>query len=102
MRYRDAVLRTAGEPNNPVMGVLGLAGETGEVVELVKKLTFHGRSFDRQRMVEELGDVRWYMEYLAACFDISMAEIEQENVKKLEARYPNGFVKTETDHQVVS
>lgn len=89
--YRDAVLRTAGSRGNKVMGIMGLCGESGEVAEAIKKQMFHGRPIDRAKMIEELGDVRWYLEYLADCYDISMREIEEHNVAKLEKRYPKGF-----------
>lgn len=90
--YRDAVLRTAGELGNISMGGLGLAGEAGEVADEIKKIAYHAKPFDRDKMVKELGDVRWYLEYVAACWEIPMREIEEKNMEKLAKRYPTGFV----------
>lgn len=97
MGYREEVLRTAGHQRNMGMGALGLAGEAGEVADEIKKYVFHNKPVDRDSMLKELGDVRWYLEYLAHCFGFSMEEIEQANVAKLRSRYPDGFTKhTET------
>ena len=41
--------------------MLGICGEAGEVAELVKKFTFHGKEYDRGKLVDELGDLMWYI-----------------------------------------
>jgi NTP pyrophosphatase (non-canonical NTP hydrolase) len=89
--YRDAVLRTAGSRDNKVMGVMGLCGEAGEVADVIKKQMFHGHPIDKAAMMKELGDVRWYLEYLADCYGLTMREIEEANMAKLAKRYPEGF-----------
>lgn len=90
MNYREEVLRTAGS-TDLAMGALGLAGETGEVVDLLKKHLYHGKPLDRIKLVKELGDVRWYMEYLMAATNVTMEEVEATNVTKLRIRFPEGF-----------
>lgn len=97
MSYRNSVMRTC--PNFGTdslkeklgLGALGLAGEAGEVVDLIKKVLHHGKPLDREKLIKEMGDVRWYLEYLAATVGVTMEEIEAANTAKLEARYPNGF-----------
>jgi NTP pyrophosphatase (non-canonical NTP hydrolase) len=92
--YREEVKRTAERSLYSILfGALGLAGETGEVVEIVKKYYFHGKPLDTNHLVEELGDVRWYLECLCIAANVSMEEVERRNVEKLRKRYPNGFVK---------
>ena len=90
MTYREEVLRTSGS-TDLAMGALGLAGETGEVVDLLKKHLYHGKPLDRTALVKELGDIRWYLEYIMAASDISMEEVEAMNVAKLRKRFPEGF-----------
>lgn len=90
--YRQEVLRTAGSEGNITMGALGLAGEAGEVADEIKKIVFHGKVTNRETILKELGDVRWYLEYLAHAFGFTMDEIEFANMEKLRARYPKGFV----------
>lgn len=71
---------------------LGLAGEAGEVVELVKKALYHGKPYSRGSIRDELGDVLFYLTWLASRHTISLSEIMEANVEKLKRRYPEGFV----------
>ena len=97
--YRTNVLRTCPNIDKDDvstklgLGALGLAGETGEVVDIIKKVLHHGMPLEevREKIVKELGDVRWYLEYLAMAMNVTMEEIEAVNVAKLRARYPDGF-----------
>lgn len=70
---------------------LGLAGETGEVVDILKKVLFHGHKLDVDKLSYELGDVLFYLTAIATMHNISLADIATMNVRKLRARYPNGF-----------
>ena len=70
---------------------MGLAGETGEVVDYLKKCIYHGHSFNQQKLTEELGDIMWYLSNIATLFAIPINYILDENIKKLEERYPEGF-----------
>ena len=70
---------------------LGLAGECGEVCDIVKKALFQGHALDRAGLIEEAGDVLWYLAELAAGLGVSLEDIAVQNVMKLRRRYPNGF-----------
>lgn len=70
---------------------LGLAGEAGEVADYLKKVIGHGHDFDRETLVKELGDVLWYLAALAYQHQISLAEVAEANIEKLQKRYPEGF-----------
>lgn len=102
--YRNEVLRTCNPDHTAVrvrlcadnnvkllLGGLGLAGEAGEVADLVKKVIFHGNAFDRDKLVKELGDVRWYFELVCEATGITMDEVERTNADKLRKRFPTGF-----------
>lgn len=83
--FKDALL----------MGGLGIAGEAGEVADIVKKVSFHGLAFHndiREDLTLELGDVLWYINFLArrACH-MSIEEIAMRNMEKLRARYGKSF-----------
>jgi len=73
------------------VGGLGLAGETGEVVDLIKKVVSHGHPLDRIKLVEEMGDVLWYLAMLCTLLGVSMEDMAFRNIDKLKRRYPNGF-----------
>lgn len=97
MKYREAVMRNCPDFESTALetklslGGLGLGGEAGEVVDIIKKVLHHKKPLDREKLIEEMGDVRWYLEYLAASIDTTMEEIEQVNIDKLLKRYPDGF-----------
>lgn len=75
---------------------VGLAGEAGEVVDLIKKHVINGHPINRRELAEELGDVLFYLHGLCMHTDLSMDEILQGNIDKLNARYAEGRY---TDHQ---
>lgn len=97
MTYREMVIRNSPRINtDPIetklsLGGLGIAGEAGEVADLIKKNLHHGKPLDRDKLLKELGDVRWYMEYLMLAVGTTMEEVENLNIEKCLARYPNGF-----------
>ena len=70
---------------------MGLAGESGEVIDYLKKCLYHEHKLYKQDLIKELGDVMWYLTNIATFFKIPMSVILEENIKKLEERYPEGF-----------
>lgn len=74
-----------------LMAALGLTGESGEVADILKKVVFHGHDLDKAKLKAELGDVLWYVARLASALDLSLSDIMQHNIDKLQARYPEGF-----------
>lgn len=95
--YRESVLRTITETalvsdkDWLLMGALGLCGEAGESAEVVKKHIFHGIPLDKDKLIKELGDVRWYLEVLCMAVGTGLKEVERLNVDKLQKRYPEKF-----------
>ncbi len=72
-------------------GVLGLCGESGECADIWKKYMHQGHEFDRAHMMEELGDVLWYVAELASGLGVTLEDVAQHNIDKLRKRYPDGF-----------
>lgn len=73
---------------------IGLGSEAGEFQEIVKKIFFQGKELTAEthfHMKRELGDVCWYLANAANALGFTLEEVIQENITKLEARYPNGF-----------
>lgn len=71
--------------------ILGLTEEAGEVAGLMKRQLRNNfrdtGTFTRERYVEELGDVLWYLTACCYCVGTSLEEIWQQNIIKLEKRY---------------
>jgi NTP pyrophosphatase (non-canonical NTP hydrolase) len=74
-----------------VWNALGLAGEAGEAADLVKKGVFHQQGIDYEKLLKELGDVLWYVAAISSTLGVSLEEIMLLNIKKLDARFPEGY-----------
>jgi NTP pyrophosphatase (non-canonical NTP hydrolase) len=74
---------------NVIVPLLGLAGETGEILSEYKKFLRDGPAHKlfKARLVEELGDLLWYLSSAAAKFDISLEEVAHANLAKCRARW---------------
>ena len=75
---------------NVLYAAIGMCGEAGEVSELIKKYAYHGHTIDTEHLARELGDVLWYVSYMADLFGYSLGEIMAMNQEKLTKRYPDG------------
>lgn len=77
--------------------VLGLCTEAGELLDHVKRGIFYGKEADELRVLEEIGDLNWYMYLLLDAINEStgkeytMADIREMNIEKLKKRYPEKF-----------
>jgi len=72
---------------------LGLPAETGEFVEIPKKIFFQGKPLTDAEifhMKRELGDIMWYWIQACRALNLDPNDVIDENVRKLEARYPGG------------
>lgn len=67
-----------------------LPGEAGELFDAVKKWCIYNKPLDRDNVIEELGDMEFYMEGLRMVLDISREETLKANISKLSKRYSNG------------
>lgn len=70
---------------------VGISGEAGELLDAVKKVWIYNKPIDRANIVEELGDLRFYMQGLMTELGITEEEVIQGNVDKLQTRYPIGY-----------
>lgn len=92
--YQKQALRTAAgfsREEELMNAALGLAGESGEVADLIKKYKYQGHHLDRQKVIEEVGDVLYYCSLMAYALNIDLSEVADRNIMKLSTRYPNGF-----------
>ena len=74
---------------------IGLAGEAGELLDTVRKHVFDGQPMDRENVIEEIGDLGFFIEAFLQIIGVSREEIEQRNMAKLSKRYEGGY----TDQQ---
>lgn len=72
---------------------IGLSSEGGEFSEIVKKCVFQGKTLDDDtifHLKRELGDILWYWVNACSALDLDPQDVLEENVRKLEKRYPGG------------
>lgn len=92
--YQRMARRTAGtkrKSDKMEEALLGLAGEVGELCDYYKKHKHQGHDFDCNHMIEEAGDVAWYLAELAEALHTTLETIAERNIEKLRKRYPDGF-----------
>ena len=66
---------------------MGIAGEAGELLDAIKKCTMYHQPLDVKHVIEELGDIEFYMEGLRQELDLDRSHVLSENVMKLSKRY---------------
>lgn len=72
--------------------ILGLMGEVGEVVEHIKKDrrpedSGRRKPLTREKLIDEGGDVLWYLTRLFSEHDIKLSEVMEHNIEKLTKRH---------------
>ncbi len=69
---------------------VGISGEAGELLDAIKKHAVYQKSLNITNVVEELGDLEFFMEGLRATLGISREEVLAKNINKLSVRYHSG------------
>lgn len=73
----------------------GISGEAGELLDAIKRYVVCGKDIDLKNVVEELGDLEFYMEALRQNLSITREQTLTHNMDKLEkgktARYKDGY-----------
>lgn len=83
--------KTGDDPLKSLMvTLLGLAGESGSLLSEYKKWLREGEAYKpfADQVSEELGDILWYLANLASKLNLDLDDIAQENLAKIEERWP--------------
>lgn len=70
---------------------VGICGEAGELLDAIKKHVIYNKPLDCVNVVEELGDIEFYLQMMRTALGIEHHEIIEANVSKLSRRYPQGY-----------
>lgn len=90
--YQNLAQRTSNDQADKVLnGCMGMCGESGECIDILKKTINQGHTLDVDKLVEEIGDVLWYVAETASGLGVTLSEIAHANIAKLQNRYPDGF-----------
>ncbi len=71
--------------------ILGVSGEAGELLDAIKKATIYNKPLDVDNVIEELGDIEFYLEGIRQALAIPRATTILRNMKKLRKRYGEGY-----------
>lgn len=83
----DIVASLTGERMHLLHMAVGAAGEVGELIDAVKKNTIYNKELDRENLIEELGDLEFYLEGIRQGAGITREETLTANKVKLGKRY---------------
>lgn len=67
----------------------GICTEAGEINDCIKKCLDYDQDLNIENLVEELGDMRFYMQAIQNMYGITEKVILQANATKLSIRYKN-------------
>lgn len=73
----------------------GTASESGEIADAVKRHVFYGKPIDCINLIEEAGDVLWYLAVLLNALDSNFDEAMEKNIAKLKARFGDKFTEAQ-------
>lgn len=80
-------------------GAIGIATESGEIMDAIKTAKYYGRKLDKVNLVEEMGDIMWYLAILSDELKVPFEEIWDKNIRKLKSRFPEKFTKKEVNNR---
>ena len=74
---------------------IGVSGEAGELLDAIKKHVMYGKELDVENVIEELGDIYFYMQGIMNGLGLERDQIIQHNIRKLSKRYSAGTYSNE-------
>lgn len=92
-RTQNIELTLAEKENH---ALFGMASEVGEIHSIYQKV-YQGHTMDYHRVIDEMGDLMWFMAELADAIGVSLDDVADHNIAKLRKRYPQGF---DVEHSV--
>ena len=90
IRYDQFVQKLFKEQSVPMMALhaaLGVCGEAGELADAIKKHHIYNKPVDIENIIEELGDLEFYMQAVRMMYGIPQQVVLQANAEKLSKRY---------------
>lgn len=113
--YQTAARRTA-MGNSLDHFVMGLAEEAGEVAGVMKRFhrgdekyrqfvrfirdgDYHITDFAKEKLLDEIGDVLWYIAMIADELEVPLEEVAQRNINKLADRAKRKVIQGSGDNR---
>jgi NTP pyrophosphatase (non-canonical NTP hydrolase) len=99
IRYDEFVrklLKQLPENLNALHIALGVTGEAGEFADAIKKEYIYNKPRDIKNIIEELGDLEFYLQAAYSHYGLTRSDVIQENALKLEKRYAGLYYSDES------
>ena len=80
-----------GEDAHLMHMAIGISSESGELLDAIKKQVIYRKPLDKENVIEELGDLEFFMEGLRQGLSITREETISANIAKLGKRYSDGY-----------
>jgi NTP pyrophosphatase (non-canonical NTP hydrolase) len=77
----------------------GLVEELGEVSSILKRYIRDGTPIDTNKLTLELGDTQFYLTSLGNSLNISLVDVIEKNVQKLDSRQARNKIKGSGDNR---
>lgn len=74
-----------------IHAAMGIAGEAGELLDAVKKHVVYDKELNMGNIIEELGDMEFYMEALRTKLNLTRELTLRDNICKLTTRYGQSY-----------
>lgn len=84
-------VKPEGNWGRMIHALLGIASESGELCSEIKAHWIYGRPLDQENIVEECGDLLFYIEALLQTQHMTIESAMRHNIIKLAKRYPDGY-----------
>lgn len=89
--YQGAAMRTRNAQTDLLYSAGKLTAESGELLQHVLKARYHNRLAPSGAMLEELGDVLWYVAAVATDLGLTLSDVAACNLAKLRARHGGAY-----------
>ena len=99
--YQKLAASTAVYPKDRTLEYLslGLASEVGELTGKLAKWYRKDNAYPHGDILDELGDVLWFVSEFARVHNVSLSSLAQRNIDKLSDRYQRGVIKGSGDNR---
>ncbi len=71
--------------------ISGMVNEAGELNQIIHKAAYRGHDLDLNELTKEASDVMFHVQQFCNAIGITLDELIAINVRKLTARYPDGY-----------
>lgn len=70
---------------------IGVCTESGEFMDLLKKYIMYGKSFTKEKVLDETGDLLYYCSLALVATGYTLEQAMEKNIAKLKIRYGDKF-----------